>query len=107
MAKYSDYTRVSELKDLPEGEHYVILEFDSYTTHDGYDERDGGGYSTHKKVEYIAFHSRELWEAEVKQRSQPVQQFAYGYSHRTPWVALVVRRPKVNVTINVDVGIGD
>ena len=102
MGSYSDYTRVTELKDLPEGEHFVILEFDTYCYSTGY-EKEGEFGSTAKKVEYLAFKSRELWEAEIRTRSQP--KIGRYFGSDAPWVALVVKRPKVNVTVNVDVGI--
>lgn len=106
MGRYEDYTRVTELKHLPEGEHYVILEFDTYHYSTGY-EKEGEFGSSASKVNYLAYKSRELWEAEIKQRSQPVPQSGYGYRSSTPWVAVVVRRPKVTVNVNVDVGIGE
>lgn len=62
-----------EKKDIPVGDHYVILEFD--TIHTEGDERSrthpGHGYpasSTNVQQGYIAFTDKAEWEAEITKR---------------------------------------
>lgn len=49
---------VSEIKNLPAGEHYAVLVNNSFSYNDGYDEGPGrsASYSKHESLQYIAFH---------------------------------------------------
>lgn len=51
--------------DVPTVPHWVILEFDTYRTDDGY----GGNY-TNEKVNYIAFENEDEWKTEVGARME-------------------------------------
>ena len=55
---------ISDVTKLPaQGEHYAVLVNDSYSSHDGYSEREGGGYSTTNIATYIKFDDLEALEA--------------------------------------------
>jgi hypothetical protein len=95
-------TYVGSVNDLPEGEHFVILEFDSISIPG--DERSrthpGHGYPAHTEttVKYIVFNSREAWEAEIKSRTTDDSRY-----RRSNWAPLICRRAAVSVDVNVSV----
>ena len=49
----------SEVAHLQEGETYYALIDESYTSHDGYSERDGGGYHTTRYIDIIHLGNKE------------------------------------------------
>lgn len=49
----------SEVKHLDTEECYYALVDESYTTHDGYSEREGGGYSTTNYIDMVRLGNRE------------------------------------------------
>ena len=88
--------------DIPEEDHYAIIEFGSMWIPG--DERSrtnpGHGYPerTETKIEYIVFENREAWALEVQRRMLDTS-FA-----KKSFVPVFVRRGKVQMTVNVDVG---
>lgn len=94
--KYVNYQR-----DMPPGDHFAIIEFDTVYTPG--DERSrtnpGHGYpeSYDPVVRYIAFTDEDEWKQEIIRR-----QNAKGDSRE--YVALRVERAVVTTTVNVNVG---
>ena len=61
---YKATTTINDVTKLPaQGAHYAVLVNDSYSSHDGYSEREGGGYSTTNVTTYIHFGDEEALEA--------------------------------------------
>ena len=86
-------------KDVPQEEHFVILEFDSvYIPGDERSRTNPGhgyGEQTLPVVNYIAFASRQEWEMEVHARTQN------STAYSTQWVPIIARKAKVRVQIEV------
>ena len=103
---YDDHTWAHTPSDIPEGEHFAIIEFGSIWVPG--DERSrtapGHGYPEHteSKVDYIVFKTREAWEAEIKFRMNPRMGAV-----RTDWVPVHVRRAQVKTTVTVETKVGD
>lgn len=87
--------------DIPEQEHFVILEFSSI--HVPGDERSrtnpGHGYPEHSepKVDYIVFPDRDAWVAEIRRRT------ASRFNDNRSWTPIIARR--ATVTVDVSVGV--
>lgn len=65
----------SELAHLDDGECYYALIDETYTTHDGYSEREGGGYHTSHFIDIVRLGNQEqalawLHDEEQKKSSQ-------------------------------------
>ncbi len=92
---------VSRKSDMPNGDHWVIMEFDTVYTPG--DERSrtnpGHGYpeSYDPVVRYIAFTDEDEWKQEIIRR-----QNAKGDSRE--YVAQYVQRATITTTVNVNVG---
>lgn len=56
---------VNTAEKLPEGQHWVILQFDQYYSDDGYSESEGGGNYAHHFVHYYAYDTEEEWKREL------------------------------------------
>lgn len=93
---------VSRKSDMPTGDHYAIMEFDSITIPG--DERSrtnpGHGYpeSTEHFVRYIAFTDKTEWEQEIQNRTNA----KYG---RNDFVAAFVKQATISTTVNVAVNL--
>ncbi len=93
---------VSRLSDVPDGDHFAIMEFTSMTIPG--DERSrthpGHGYpeSTEYFVRYIAFMDKEEWEREIKQRVEA----KYG---KTDFTAVFVKKASISTEIKVNVDV--
>ena len=102
---YDDHTWAHSPGDVPQGDHYAIIEFDSVWVPG--DERSrtnpGHGYPEHTepKVNYIVFKTREAWEAEIKDRLAP----KFGLP-RENWVPVWTRRANIKTTVTVATNIG-
>ena len=87
-----------EKQSIPEGAHFVILNFRSISIPG--DERSrtnpGHGYpaSTEHIVDYIAFTNREDWESEIVARMK---------SELKDFVALEVKRAVIETSISVKI----
>ena len=92
-------TYVDSADKLPEGEHFVILEFGSIST-PADERRQSHGYpeSAQTTVQYVVFSTREMWEAEIRKRTTDNNR-----SRQSNWVPLICRRAVVNVNVNVSV----
>lgn len=86
-------------KDIPEGEHYAIIEFGSISIPG--DERSrtnpGHGYParTEAKTDYIVFNDKEGWLHEIKERTERKSNYE--------WIAVHSRRVKITTDVKVDV----
>jgi hypothetical protein len=104
MPKYGEKTYVSDVKDLPEGEHFAIMEFDSIWIEG--DERSrtnpGHGYPGYSEnvVRYTIYHKREDWESEIHSRTVATN----SYATKKNWVALIAKRPSIKTTVTVEIG---
>jgi len=93
-------TLVTGVSSVPDGEHFVILEFSSFMVPG--DERSrthpGHGYPEHTEttVQYVVYGDRASWEAEIKKRMTAT----LVYSPRQ-WAPLICRRPEIGVTVDV------
>jgi hypothetical protein len=103
MPTYGDKTYVNEVKDLPEGEHFAIMEFDSIWIEG--DERSrtnpGHGYAGHSEnvVRYTIYKKRDDWEAEIHSRTVAKN----SYSSTKNWVALVAHKASIKTTVTVEI----
>ena len=85
--------------DIPEHEHFAIIEFSSIYVPG--DERSitnpGHGYpgGTEQTINYIVFRTRELWEQSIVQRTLS--------KSSKPFVPVVARKAKVEVVTKIDV----
>jgi hypothetical protein len=90
----------SSAKDIPEGSHWAILEFDSIFIPG--DERSrtnpGHGYPEHTEtsVRYIVFCDEASWKQEIERRT------ADRSSYQREFVALVARRPTITSRVIVE-----
>lgn len=90
---------VTQLSELPEGAHYVILTFETRTVpgDDRSRTHPGHGYPEHTEhtVSYEVWPTRAGWEAEIERRMRGVPLRAFA--------ALVANRAKVTVRTIVEV----
>ena len=93
-------TFVHSRKDIPMGEHYVILEFSSFYVPGDQRSRDapGHGYPEHDEqtVSYNVYASKDEWEAEIVRRTQE------KYPSRD-WAPLICRKAEIEVKVLVNV----
>lgn len=85
------YTSVKASSEIPAGVSYVILEFDTVSVDDGYDNSH-----SETRINYLLFKDKADWESEVICRSRE----AFGY-RALSWVPVVMNRvvPKIEVTV--------
>ena len=90
----------NHFKDVPDGDHYVILEFDSIYVHGDQRSIDypGHGYpaSTENFSRYISFTNKDEWETEITKRMNS------QYS-RKEFVALKVSRAVIETSHKVKI----
>ena len=85
-----------EKMDIPPGDHFAILVFETRSVDDGY----GDGPSTMHYVEYLAFTDRAEWEAEIRERSVPDPKYSFS---KKDFIPIVVRQPTVKTTVSVEI----
>lgn len=92
----------SEVDDVPKGEHFAIIEFDSIWVPG--DERSrthpGHGYPEHTepKVNYIVFADEKAWREDIAERVNP----RFG-TDRKNWIPVHVRPATVTTKVDVSV----
>lgn len=95
-----DEIYVSQIKQLPAGEHYAVLVDSSFRYDDGYGEGPHGGasYSTHESLQYIAFHDIEKLKEWILHNDES------QYGGRKPYKIVRVKPLEVSkkVTIGID-----
>lgn len=90
------YNWAFETRDVPEGEHYVLLTNRSITYDDGsVDNRGGPSYSTHKSLEYRFFLTKTELDEHVKSNIDTLK--------RDGFKILDVKPLTVKVTVEVEV----
>ena len=97
-------TEVKKPSDVPLGPHYAVVEYEERQEHDGWDEKEGGGYHTVLVAKHMVTTERSKWEAYLAKLEEP----KYGYgSRQAQYVAFEVKGlAKVERKVTVSVGIG-
>jgi len=60
-----DMVEAKKPDDVPTGPHFVIIKYVDVSSHDGWSEKEGGGYYTQKMAEHWVTEDQSVWEAEI------------------------------------------
>lgn len=95
MATKPTVVSVKKSSDMPKGDHYAILEYDTVHT-PGYAPEDPPDRLD--VVRYYAYTDEDEWKQDVEHRSR-----TDGHYGSKAWSALVVKRPTIRTTVTVQV----
>lgn len=102
MTKTEDMVKATKPDEVPQGRHFVVIEYTEETGHDGWSEAEGGGTYRFTVANHYVTSDRKVWEARIAKLEESPSSYL---QKKTPYVAFeVAALAKVERKITVSVG---